>query len=600
MKKFSSLLVLTLLIALVGALLVPVSAQDDEIPAPGEGDPIIAANLGGDIASINPFDSPDSASAAVQTRLFPGFLGLDPDTANVAPNTDGNLVTGWEVSEDGGSIIFTLRDDMVWSDGVPITSADVVYTWDVFQVLIPENGTNYTYIADSIVEITAIDDYTVEMELTAPACSAFVNISALPVAPQHIYSERFPDPVDMIGSDLNLGDPGATAGPWVFANFRPGEQVTLIDDQNYPDAAAGYVVPAGWVYRNIADTTLIVEQFLNGDITYASITTDRFDELRDIAADGGAILDERPSTGNLSVFLNLADPTNPQPGLDEDGNTIDQGFHPIFGDVRVRQALMYAIDFEAFDLAVYNGNGIQLATHWLPTNWAYDTDAVPFYDFDIDQANALLEEAGWVMGDDGFRVAQGAEHAEDGTPLAFTMVTNAGNAEREAGLLVLDDMWAVVGIDVDAQAIDFNVLVDQLLSQTYDAIMIGWGFGLPADPVQDIRVTFSPTNDLPGGGFNTPSYNNARVNELLEMADDPVATEGCNQDIQRELVIEAYSILRDELPWLWLSTRTVMTAFQPGTGNLNPSLVSAVNDQDSWVLTADQSYSSQLLWLVPL
>jgi peptide/nickel transport system substrate-binding protein len=584
MKKFSSLLALAIVLVLLSALLVPVSAQDDEVPGPGEGNPVIAANLGGDVASMNPFDVPDTASAAVVGRIFPTFLGLDPDTANVAPNVDGAMVTGWEVSEDGGSVIFTLRDDWTWSDGVPMTAGDVEYSWDVLEALIAENATNYSYIADSVADVIAIDDYTVEFVLTFPHCSAFVNISAFPVAPEHLYSARFPNALDMIGSELNLSDPEVTAGPWAFANFRPGEQVTLVADQNYQDSAAGYVVPAGWVYRNVADTTLIVEQFLAGDLTYASITTDRFDELREIAAGGGAILDERPAAGNLAIFLNLADPTNPQPGLDEEGNAIEQGFHPILGDVRVRQALMYGLDFEAFDLAVYNGNGIQLATHWLPTNWAYDAEAVPFYPYDPDQAVALLEEAGWVMGDDGFRVAQGAPNAEDGTRLAFTLVTNAGNAEREAGLLVLDDMWAQIGIDIDAQAIDFNVAVDQLLSQTYDAVLIGWNFGLPADPVQDMRVTFSPSNDLPGGGFNTPSYNNARVNEILVAADDPAQTEGCNQDIQRELALEAYGILRDELPWLWLSTRTVMTALQPGLGNFNPSLVTPLNDEDSWVV----------------
>lgn len=586
MKKFSSLLVLSLVLVLLSALLIPVVAQDDEVPGPGEGEPIIAANLGGDIASINPFDSPDNASATVQARIYPGFLGLDPDTANVAPNVDGAIVTGWTVSEDGGTITFTLRDDWTWSDGTPITANDLEYTWDVLELLIAENATNYSYIADSVADVVVVDDYTVDFVLTFPHCSAFVNISAMPVAPAHLYSQRFPNPVDMIGSELNLSDPEVTAGAWMFANFRPGEQVTLLADQNYQDTNEdiGYVVPAGWVYRNVADTTLIVEQFLAGDLTYASITTDRFDELRDIAADGGAILDERPAAGNLAIFLNLADPTNPQPGLDEDGNAIDQGVHPTLGDVRVRQALMYGIDFEAFDLAVYNGNGIQLATHWLPTNWAYDAEAVPFYPYDPDQAAALLDEAGWVMGDDGFRVAQGASTAEDGTALAFTMVTNAGNAEREAGLLVLDDMWAQIGVDVDAQAIDFNVAVDQLLSQTYDAVLIGWNFGLPADPVQDMRVTFSPTNDQPGGGFNTPSYNNARLNEILDAADDPLQTEGCNQDIQRELALEGYRILRDELPWIWLSTRTVMTALQPGLGNFDPSLVTPINNMDGWVV----------------
>jgi peptide/nickel transport system substrate-binding protein len=583
MKKFSSLLALSLMIVLLGALLVPVSAQDDEVPGPGEGGPIVYPNLGNDIATLNPIINADGSSNRVIARIFPTFIGVDPDTISFAPGANGSLATAWETSEDGLTFTVSLRDDWSWSDGTPITAADIVYGFDAIEALSETNDTPLSYVLASAVDAVAVDDYTVAFTLPNPSCTAIFDIAAIPVVPSHIYSEVFPEFADMVESDFNLSDPGATAATWSFANFRPGEQVTLLADQNYPDSELGYVVPQGWVYRNVADQTLIVEQFIEGDLTYLqSAPSDRKDEIRELGAAGEIQVYEAPAGTVRFISLNTADPSNPQPAFDDDGNAIDQGFHPILGDLRVRQALMHAMDWEGLNIAVFNSEGIQLASHWLPTNWAYDPEAVPFYEFDLDLANSMLEEAGWVMGDDGVRVAQGAPYAEDGTPLAFELITNAGNTENESLMLLLVDMWAEVGVELDAQAVDFNLLVDTLLAQTYDAVMVFWGFGTPAEPNSDMRATFSPENDLPGGGFNTTSTNIPRLNEILEIANDPAQTNGCDQDIQRDLYLEAYGILRDDVSWIWISTSIVVSAAQGYVQNFDPRPGSTFWNEDAW------------------
>lgn len=588
MKKFSSLLVLSLVLVLLSALLIPVAAQDDELPAPGEGDPIIYPNFGGDIANLNPLVNADGSSNRVIARIFPALIGIDPDTIIFEPNANASLATGWETSEDGLTFTITLRDDWNWSDGTPITAHDIVYAFDAIESLTETNDTPLSYVMDTASDAVAVDDYTVAFTLTTPSCNAIYNISAVPVIPSHVYSAEFPTFQDMVESDFNLSDPGVTAERWSFANYRPGEQVTLLADQNYPDAEAGGVLPEGWVYRNFADQTLVVEAFLEGDITYLNSTpSERKDEIRELGANGEAQVYEAPAGSVRFITLNAADPENPQPGLDEDGNAIDQGHHPVLGDVRVRQAMMHAMDWEALNIAVFNSEGIQLASHWLPTNWAYDPSAVPFYEFDLDLANQMLEEAGWVMGDDGFRVASGAMYAEDGTELAIEFFTNAGNIENESLMILLQDQWGEIGMNVDAQALDFNLLVDSLLAQTYDAIMLFWSFGTPAEPHGDIATTFDPVNDLPGGGFNTTSTNIPRLNEILDQVNDPAQTNGCDQDVQRELFTEAYSILRDDVSWIWVSTSIVVSAAQPYVANFDPRPGSTFWNEDAWGFEAE-------------
>jgi len=590
MKLLSKLLVVGLLLAL---MIAPVAAQEQDIPGPGEGDPIIFPNLGTDISTLNPILSADGSSNTIIGRIFPNFIGINPDSFALEPNVRAAVVTGWELAEDGVTYTFTLRDDWTWSDGTPITGEDYKYSFDAINTI----STPLSYVLDDVADVQVPDPYTVVVTLNEPSCSAINNIASIPMVPSHVYSERFATFEDMIDSPLNQPtvNPEATANRWTYSNFRPGEQVTLLADQNFPDPyldevlgeGQGYVVPEGWVFRNIADQTLIVESFINGDITIINSTpADRKDEIRALAEEGQAQLWEVPAGTVRFIAVNEADPTNPQPGLDEDGNAIDQGAHPILGDVRVRQALMHALDWEALNIGVFNGEGIQLASHFLPTNWAYD-ESIPFYEFDVEEADRLLTEAGWVEGPDGVRVCEGCLYAEEGDPLEIELITNAGNVENEALGVLLLDQWGDVGVNLDLQVIDFNILVEELQAQTFDMVLIFWNFGAPADPQSDIQVTFDPSNDLPGAGFNTTSYNNPRVNEILEAANDPAQTDNCDQDIRRDLYREAYQILRDDVPWIWVSTSIVTTAAQGNVQNYDPKIGGAYWNEDGYVIMSE-------------
>lgn len=580
MKNFPKWLLLGVTVV---SLTTAALAQDDT-PAAGSGGPIIAANLGSDIKTLNPILANDGSSTAITGRLFPALIGVDYETLNLAANQPGALATNIEISEDGLTYTITLRDDWNWSDGTPITSADYKYAFDA--IASEETTSPLTYVLEYIESVEAPDPHTVVVTAKAPGCTVLNNISFVPVVPSHIYSAQFPTFADMNESDFNLQDPGATANVWKFGNFRPGEQVTLLADPNYPDAYQGAVIPEGFVYRNVADETLIMEQFIAGDLTYIGAPADRQDEMREMGAAGTAQVVEYPASSIQFIGLNTADPTNPQPGLDEEGNPIDQGHHPVLGDVRVRQALMYAMDWEAINAGGLNGEGIQLASHVLPNSWAYD-ESIPFFEYDPERASALLEEAGWMDDDNDPstpRVAQGALYAADGTPLAFTLKANTGNDSSEAIGTLLVEQWGAVGFDVDFQVIDFNILLDEFVGQTFDAIMLFWGFSFPDSP-DDARATFHPVNDVPGSGFNVSSYSNERVNEILDEAN---SVPGCDEAARKELYSEMFTILRDEVPWIWVDTTTIVAGAQPGVENWDPNprlgpLTLSWN-QDAWIV----------------
>jgi peptide/nickel transport system substrate-binding protein len=408
--------------------------------------------------------------------------------------------------------------------------------------------------------------------------------ASIPVVPAHVYSEVFADGfASMDESEYNL-NPTASAGRFTFQNFRPGEQVTLVANQDYPDSEVGYVVPEGYIYKTVADQTVGVEQFLAGELTFlGSVPEDRQEELRALADAGEYNWTEAPATTVQFMSFNLADPTNPQNAFDENGDPIDQGVHPVLGDVAVRQALIAALDWDALNLGALNSTGIRMKSHVLPTSWAYD-DTIPDFVFDAEMAAEMLTAAGWVDDDNDPatpRVAQGAANAADGTPLRLTLLTNAGNTSNEAMGQLMKDQWARVGVEVDFQAIDFNTLVEQLLGQTYDMVLLFWGFGFPDDP-DGARVTFDPANDQVGAGFNVSSYNNPRVTELLAEAR---TVPGCDTAARAELYREVYTILNQEVPWYWVSTSIVPSIARADIGGWQPLTgVGYLWNREAWAI----------------
>ena len=552
MKIFRKFLMIGTAVALLGAF-APIAAQEG-----GQGGIIIEGNLSADVATMNPIMSSDTASSRVIGFMFPNFIGADPAAAVLAPAQPNSLAESWEISEDGLTYTFTLRQDMTWSDGTPITSADILYSWEAIQAgaegLIDVPG---SYIIDptgatGVLDVQAPDDFTVVVTMASPECTSLSYAASIVPAPSHV----LPEDVTALGdSEFNLA-PSVTRGPFTFGEFRPGEQVSLINDPTYPavDTVLGYVAPEGFIYRTVPDQTVMVEQFLAGELnTIDGPAVARRQDIRN----SSATVYSYPGNAWDYLAMNLADPNNPQNAFDEAGAPIDQGNHPIFGDVRVRQALARAIDVESIiDAAVFN-EGVRMTSFLIPASWAY-ADDLPLIPFDPDAAAAMLDEAGWVDADSDPatpRVAQGAEFAEDGTEFVFTLYTNEGNTRREAIGTLVQDQLAQIGVRVDFQTIDFNTLLDIMDSQTFDSIILGWRNGYPDDP--DATQLFTPASDVIGSGSDFTSFNNARFNELNTQAK---SLAGCDPAERAAIYGEMQQIMQEELPYIWLFATNGMYA----------------------------------------
>lgn len=615
MKKFSTVLTVGIMLALMGVMMIPAAAQDDDegegfgvgdipldenTPGFGEGGIIFDYDTT-DPETFNPLTSGDASSSNAWGPMYPSLFTIDPQTGNSAPNLPGGLATGWEFNEEGTQVTITLREDAFWSDGTQITAAD--YVWSANAIRSGEidspRTSMFATLADgteaggNITEIEAVDDFTVVVTFDAPNCRAFEDINDATPVPAHVWEELYGDDLaSMLEEPRRL--PEVTFGPFFDPEFDPESRYSLLPNPDYIDAYAGYVVPSERVTLNIPSVEVATERFLAGELTILGVPSVRQNDFRTDPELADYQIFEFTSNGFSFFALNHANPANPQPAFDEDGNPLEQEPHPVLGDVLVRRAISQSFDINSIIENIRDGSGIPVATHTIPTSWVYNPDLA--YEFDPEAAAALLEEAGWVD-DDGDpatpRICQGCLFSQEvdpefeGSPLELRItVTDSSEQTIQTGEVVAAALGDL-GFDVNFEAVDFNsALVPDLVGQTFDMSILAWNLGLPVDP--DGSFAYGPAADQPGGGFNFGSYNFPEYNDLLEQAADPAQTNGCDPEVRRELYLQSQQILFDELPYIYLWVGENMTAAQPNLINWNPTAFSRTYSLDAWAVDEAQ------------
>jgi len=583
MKNIFKFVVLVTVLALMSVLfLSTVSAQDEEVPGPGEGGIIIEGYFGSDPVPMNPLVCSETTCQQIAGFMFPGLISVDPETANYREAGPGAMATGWEISEDGLTYTFTLRQDYAWNDGTPVTANDFLYSWNAIkseQLL----NTLYTAILETVESMEAPDDYTLVVTIKQPDCRALGSMS-VPALPSHILPEDF---AELNEADFNL-NPTVTGGIFKFSAYAPSEQLALEADPSYPasDTVVGHVVPTGYIFKAVPDQTVLFEQFMAGeDINFLDApNVARRADIR-AAAEAGEVqvFDYAGDFWDYLAF-NLADPENPQNGLDENGDAIPQGHHKIFGNKEVRQAIAKAIDIEAIIDAAVFGEGTRMTAHIIKSSWAYNSDLPPI-EFNPEEAMAMLDAVGWVDHDsdpETPRVSQGVTlpdgtAVEDGTVMSFTMLGNEGNTRRAAEGQLIQDQLKQIGVEAIYQAVDFGTWQDIVNAQTFDAVMLAWSNGYPDDP--DSTQLFTPVSDVVGSGNNFTSFNNEEFTRLNEEAR---TLPGCDQAARKEIYDRMQEIMQDELPYLWMYSINGMYVADDSLGNFDPRPANKFWNVDAW------------------
>lgn len=516
----------------------------------------------GNIISFNPLFTNDGASYQAWSVLWPAPFDVDRDTGEAVPG-----LTSWEISEDGLTYTFTIHPDANWSDGTPITSADMKFVLDAIDS--EAVATVFEANTELIDSVNIIDDKTYEIVLQQPDCAALSALGGVRFLPSHRFAADFSD----IESNTLNTNPDISGGPYILEAWEPDSFQSYVANENYFKGAPG--IPR-LINRVIGEQAVALQSIQAGEIDYTYFQGDLFQQIQNRDNLQWEIF---PQMSVNFLSMNWADPTNPQPAHNEDGSIAEQTPHPIFSDINVRKAV--AMGYNKADILATLG-GDEGGTPLIgPVNpgigWAYASDIEP-YPYDPDAAKALLEEAGWVDSDgDGVR-------EKDGVRLSFTISYSDILLFFETTALVAQDQLSDVGFEVNLQKYEWaDYLTTVYSGQQYDVTPMSnsGGTGGPPDP-NDFMTLILSTEDIPGSGNNLASYVNEEVDALIVQGRN---VPGCTTEGRADIYRQIQQITHDEVAYDWTFVPNIWQTANKRILNFNPG--------PSWVFYGYTSFVNE-------
>lgn len=534
--------------SLVTLSLVLSACGTGQSPSPGASaggeSPVESAAAGGTVTiglfqepdNLNPYTAVQTASRIVRQMTLEGLVAADPD-GNYIPELAAEVpsVENGGISEDGLTITYTLKDGLTWSDGDPLTSADVKFTWEA--IMDPDNTVNSRSGYDQIESIDTPDATTVVVNfsaLYAPALNLFSIADA--VLPAHVLEGQ---PLD--NADFSRTPEGS--GPFVISEWRSGDSIILDRNENY--RVEGQPRLDQIVVKIIPDQQAGLAQLQAAEIDVFW----NLDEATVAGVEGSEGIDVQVTPSSNVEYLGL--------NLSERGTADPSKPHPVLGDDAVRQALVMAIDRTPI-LEELLGGRTEAATSPIGLGWAAP-EGLSLPDPDPEAANQLLEDAGWTDSNgDGIR-------EKDGTKLSLEISTPAGQQLREQSEQILQEQFAAIGVELVINNVPAATLFGswaengKLKRGDFDIVMDTWGADL--DPDAFLSTLFT-SDQIPSEANEGEGWNFFR---LQDPELDAAIADGRNTLDQEERKAAYRTVVErilDDLVYIPLYKRAVINAFQ--------------------------------------
>jgi peptide/nickel transport system substrate-binding protein len=443
----------------------------------------------------------ESAASAIAGNIFNSLLKYDKNL-----DLTGELAQSWEVSSDQRTITFHLKPNLKWADQRPLSSADVLFTWQK----VTDDNTRTPYGSDFklVSKAEAPDAQTFRVTYAVPYAPALDTWAGLHILPKHLLQDQ-----DINNTAFARHPVGSHY--YKLSDWKNGQYLKL---SRNPNASQGQANIEHLLSRIIPDKAA---QFLE-------LSADNIDSMALNPIQYARIFPSRPDLSkNIGLYKEL-------------GNSYSyMGFNlkrKPFDDVRVRQAINYAIDKQEIIDGVLLGLGEPVASPYKPgTRWS--NPKLKPYPYDPKKARALLREAGFAdTNGDGIL-------EKDGKPFSFEILTNQ-NKEREMTAVLIQRRLKEVGIEVNIRVLEWASFLGRFIKpKQFDAVVLGWSLSL--DP--DQYGIWHSSQQAPGQ-FNFISYSNPQADMLLEAGRIEL-----NPD-KRMKIYHAFSkILLEDSPVIYLS-----------------------------------------------
>ncbi len=449
------------------------------LPQPEQGG-VYTEGLVGSLGRLNPLlDWNNSADRDVDRLLFSGLVRFDE---RGLPQAD--LAEAWGVAQDGTEYNFSIRPNAVWHDGQPVTSDDVLFTIDMMK----SAGSLYPQDVKDLwskIEVTKLNDKTLKFKLTEPFVP-FMDYLTFGVLPKHLLESVLPD--QMANAEFNINPVGS--GPYKFDHLLVDKgQITGVVLTVSPIYYGKAPFIEQVVFRYYPTSAEALDAYRQGDVLSVSqITSDVL----------GAALEEQ----NLSIY------TSRMPQMSFVLFNLNDTEVPFLQNVKVRRALMLAINRPYIINSFLQGQAIIADGPILPNSWAY-YDGTEHYQYDPETAVGLLKGEGYTIPASG-----GDVRAKDNTPLSFTLMHPDDPTHTKIAETIRDE-WAAIGVHVDLKAVAYDSLVlDSLTSRAYQDALVDLNLSRTPDPDP---YPFWHQAEV-AGGQNYSQWDSRAASEYLEQA----------------------------------------------------------------------------------
>ena len=406
-----------------------------------------------EVDSFNPFLGIEAESYEMWALAYDYLVGYSMEDMSPEPA----LATEWETSDDGLTWTFTMRDDVTWSDGEPLTAQDVAYTYGRILDGGPEAATWSSYLA-GVESVEAPDDTTVVLTLKKP--NAVLPLLPIPIVPEHVWKDVPEDQVKSYGNEPSEGAPVVGSGPFRLVEGTAGGSTYRFEAN--PDYWKGAPHVDQVVFRVYKSDDPAVQALIKGEVDFveglSALQVQSLEGREGITAHNG----DSPSFDEIAFNTGSVDVETGDPIGDPNPAVLDPAF---------RYALNFALDREQLIRTVYQGGGKPGATIIPPAYGDYiwtppEDDA---FAFDLDKAGQLLDEAGYTVGADGKRTLP------DGDPIGTIRLAARSDSQTSVDVMDYFKEWlGELGIDAEVQAYESSKLTDVILEGEFDAFEWGW------------------------------------------------------------------------------------------------------------------------------
>jgi len=499
------------------------------LPEPGQADLTarVDRHLSADLSSTNPILGSSSAEQDVLGLTGFGLFSFD---RHLEPFAAADTVEKWQTSVDGTLDKVVLRGDLVWSDGEPITAHDVAFSYRLImdeRVPVPavRSGT------DQLRGVHAYDDRTVVFFHREPLATNVWNIN-FPVIPKHVYEGTWEEDPTLKDSPrhVELEASPVCGGPYEIVKRVRGQEILLRARESWHTVGGKQVREPPFFnevrFRILEDPNTALLAIKKGEIDEMALTPEQW----------------TTQTAGDDFYAKNTKATAPEWVSFHFGwNTKS----PFFSDRRVRRAMSHAFDHERMLGTICHGLYTPCTGIFHPSAWMATRKPLEAYRQDLDRAEALLDEAGWIDRDnDGIR---DREIGGVSVPFEFTILCNQMPMAQEICTLLQQSLDRI-GVRVNVKPTEFTVLQQLLLEKRFDAAFGGWGAG--ADPDTSSNIWAS------GEGRNFGSYSNPEVDQLFVAGRTEV-----DRTKRAEKYARIQEILWEDQPYTWLYWRNSFHGF---------------------------------------